>query len=199
MAMMNDIMLPFLRRFVLVFVDNILIYNSSWSAHLRHVRTLQDHQLFLKKSKCTFGQPLVAYLGHVIFEEGVAMDCHKVQPGLAATQVIARRAELPRPGMVLPPLHPRLRHDRGVAHRSVEEGRLSVVRRGGHNVPGASTCIDDNACASTFGIRSWLHCRVKCDASRMGFGEVLHQGASPIAFFSKPIAPRHAKLVAYEH
>ena len=42
-------------------------------------RTLQDHQLFLKRSKCVFGQSSVAYLGHVISKEGVAMDKQKVQ------------------------------------------------------------------------------------------------------------------------
>ena len=51
-ALMNDVLLPYLRRFVLVFFNDILIYSSSWTDHLRHVRTvlrtLQDHQLFLK-------------------------------------------------------------------------------------------------------------------------------------------------------
>ena len=79
---MNDVLLPYLRRFVLVFFDDILIYSSSCSDHLCHVctvfRTLQDHQLFLKRSKCVFGQSSVAYLGHVISEEGVAMDQQKV-------------------------------------------------------------------------------------------------------------------------
>ena len=77
-AMMNDILLPYLRRFVLVFFDDILIYSLSWSDHLCHVRTvfrtLQDHQLFLKRSKCEFGLSSVAYLGHVISEHGVAVD-----------------------------------------------------------------------------------------------------------------------------
>jgi hypothetical protein len=75
---MNDMLLPFLRRFVLVFFDDILIYSSSWSEHLRHVRTvfrtLQDHQLMLKRTKCAFGLQSVAYLGH-----GVTMDKQKVQ------------------------------------------------------------------------------------------------------------------------
>jgi hypothetical protein len=57
-ALMNDILHPFLRRFVLVFFDDILIYNSLWSEHLHHVRLvfeqLQAHKLYLKKSKCFF-------------------------------------------------------------------------------------------------------------------------------------------------
>jgi hypothetical protein len=82
--MMNDILQPYLRRFVLVFFDDILIYSSSWTDHLRHVRTvfrmLQEHQLYLKRSKCGFGLSSVAYLVHVISEEaGVAMDQQKVQ------------------------------------------------------------------------------------------------------------------------
>jgi hypothetical protein len=82
-ALMNNVLHPFLRRFVLVFFDDILIYSLSWSDYLRHVRTvlrtLQDHQLFLKMSKCEFGRPSVVYLGHVIFAAGVAMDQLKVQ------------------------------------------------------------------------------------------------------------------------
>jgi hypothetical protein len=57
-ALMNDALRPFLRRFILVFFDDILIYSSAWSEHLRHVRLvfeqLQAHKLYLKKSKCFF-------------------------------------------------------------------------------------------------------------------------------------------------
>ena len=74
-ALMNDVLRPFLRQFVLVFFDDILIYNTSWYAHLRAVLDiLRRHQLFLKRSKCSFGEPTVSYLGHVISAARVAVD-----------------------------------------------------------------------------------------------------------------------------
>jgi hypothetical protein len=82
-ALMNDALRPFLRRFVLVFFDDILIYSVTWTDHLRPLRTvlsvLRQHRLFVKRSKCTFGSPSVSYLGHVISEADVAMDPAKVQ------------------------------------------------------------------------------------------------------------------------
>ena len=82
-ALMNDVLQPFLRRFVLVFFDDILIYSPSWSEHLQHVRLVLDalraNGLHLKRSKCAFGSRSVAYLGHVISAEGVAMDTAKVE------------------------------------------------------------------------------------------------------------------------
>jgi hypothetical protein len=82
-ALMNDVLRPFLRRFVLVFFDDILIYNKTWADHLRHIRAilaeLHHHAHFVKRSKCIFGSPSVAYLGHIISAQGVAMDPAKVQ------------------------------------------------------------------------------------------------------------------------
>jgi hypothetical protein len=82
-ALMNDVLRPFLRHFVLVFFDDILIYSASWADHLRHLRAvftiLQQHRLFIKRSKCAFGKHSIAYLGHVISDAGIAMDPVKVQ------------------------------------------------------------------------------------------------------------------------
>jgi hypothetical protein len=68
---------------MLVFFDDILIYSSSWSEHLRHVQLvlakLQEHSLFMKNSKCAFGACSVVYLGHIISEASVAMDAQKMQ------------------------------------------------------------------------------------------------------------------------
>jgi hypothetical protein len=81
-ALMNDVLRPFLRRFVLVFFDDILIYSKSWAEHLRHIRAvleeLQRHQLFLKRTKCALCAASVGYLGHIISAAGVAMDPAKV-------------------------------------------------------------------------------------------------------------------------
>jgi hypothetical protein len=75
---MNEV----LRRFVLVFFDDILIYSPTWTEPLQHVRVvfqvLRDNKLAIKQSKCSFGAQEVAYLGHIISNSGIAMDPAKI-------------------------------------------------------------------------------------------------------------------------
>ena len=82
-SLMNHIFQPFLRRFVLVFFDDILVYSNTWDAHLQHLRQVFDlllqHQLFLKLSKYEIGTTQVEYLGHIISVGTVAMNRRKVQ------------------------------------------------------------------------------------------------------------------------
>ena len=66
-ALMNMILKPFLRKFVAVFFDDILIYSPTLADHLIHLRqvlqTLKDHKFFVKKSKCAFGVTLYQLWG----------------------------------------------------------------------------------------------------------------------------------------
>jgi len=69
-SFMNTILKPYLHHCVLVFFDDIMIYNKTWEDHLQHVdqafQLLQDRQVFLKCSKCSFGASEVEYLGHIM-------------------------------------------------------------------------------------------------------------------------------------
>ncbi|XP_062173762.1 uncharacterized protein LOC133879249 [Alnus glutinosa] len=82
-GLMNSVFRPFLRRFVLVFFDDILVYSQDMETHLLHVRevlqTLKQHQLYAKQSKCRFGVAEIEYLGHLISEKGVRADPMKIQ------------------------------------------------------------------------------------------------------------------------
>lgn len=82
-CLMNKIFQQALRKFVLVFFDDILIYNASWRDHWIHLeymlQTLQYHQLYARLSKCSFGATKVDYLGHKVSGQGVAMELSKVQ------------------------------------------------------------------------------------------------------------------------
>lgn len=78
---MNSVFKPLLRKFVLVFFNDILVYSKSWPNYLQYLRTvlliLRDQQLFAKKNKCCFGTSQIEYLGHVLHEGTVSTDRFK--------------------------------------------------------------------------------------------------------------------------
>jgi hypothetical protein len=82
-AVRNTIFATLLRKGVLVFVDDILVYSATMSQHLQQLQQvfdiLQHHKMFLNKSKCSFAQSQLEYLGHIISAEGVATDPHIIQ------------------------------------------------------------------------------------------------------------------------
>jgi hypothetical protein len=82
MYLMNSVFMPELDKFVMVFIDDILIYSKSEEEHAHHLRVilqqLQDHQLYARFSKCAFWLKEVPFLGHVISTGGIAVDPSKV-------------------------------------------------------------------------------------------------------------------------
>lgn len=81
-SLMNQIFKPYLRKFILIFFDNILVYSSSYKEHLKHLQMtlqlLKDNSLCAKRSKCLFGTKQVQYLGHIITQKGVSTDPEKI-------------------------------------------------------------------------------------------------------------------------
>ena len=67
---------------MLVFFDDILIYNRSWKDHVQHVdkvlKLLEEKQLYAQTSKCFFGVQEVEYLGHIVSQEGIKVDHNKI-------------------------------------------------------------------------------------------------------------------------
>jgi len=72
-----------LKKNLLVFFDDILIYNKSWEDHIQHVdrvlKLLKEKQLYVKPSKCFFGVHEVEYLGHIVSYKGVKVNPNKIK------------------------------------------------------------------------------------------------------------------------
>ena len=83
MNLMNKVFMEYLDRFVVVFIDDILIYSKNESDHEQHLRLvlqkLRDNQLYAKLSKCEFWISEVSFLGHIISNGGISVDPAKVK------------------------------------------------------------------------------------------------------------------------
>jgi hypothetical protein len=83
MYLMNSVFMPELDKFVVVFIDDILVYSRTEQDHTKHMHTvlqrLRYHQLYAKLSKCDFWLREIKFLGHTISQDGVSIDPKKVQ------------------------------------------------------------------------------------------------------------------------
>ncbi|GJR77778.1 putative reverse transcriptase domain-containing protein [Tanacetum coccineum] len=83
MDLMNRIFHEYLDKFVIVFIDDILVYSKSEEEHERHLRIvleiLRQKKLYAKFSKCEFWLQQVAFLGHIVSADGIIMDPSKVE------------------------------------------------------------------------------------------------------------------------
>jgi len=83
MYLMNSVFMPELDKFVVLFIDDILVYSENEQDHVEHLRVmltrLREHPIYAKLSKCEFWLKKVPFLGHILSEEGITVDPSKLQ------------------------------------------------------------------------------------------------------------------------
>jgi hypothetical protein len=82
MNLTNKVFMEYLEKFVVVFIDDILIFSKNKEKHAEHLRLvlqkLREHKLYAKKSKCEFWLKKVSFMGHVVSNGGIVVDPSKV-------------------------------------------------------------------------------------------------------------------------
>ncbi|KAI5322789.1 hypothetical protein L3X38_031861 [Prunus dulcis] len=201
-SLMNDLFRPHLRRFVLVFFDDILIYNESFQDHITHLQTvfeiLRTDHLFVKKSKCVFAQPQIEYLGHTISCQGIAMDQTKIDciqtwskpsspKSLSGFLGLAGyyRKFVRNFGFIARPLTQLLKKDNFVWNHEADAAFAALK-----NALSSTPVLQLPDFSKQF--------TIECDASQGGLGAVLSQNDHPIALLSKPLSGRNLALSVYE-
>ena len=200
---MNVIFAPLLRKGVLIFMDDILIYSATMPEHeqLLHrvFNLLKEHNLFVKKSKCSFAQHRLEYLGHVISAEGVATDPSKIQAiekwpvPVSVKQVRGLlgfagfyRKYIRHYGTIIRPLTELLK--KNVQFVWTEAAQIDFLTLKQALMAAPVLAFPDFS--NPFDVHT--------DASGLGIGAVLSQKGHPIAYLSKALSPRAQALSTYE-
>lgn len=198
---MKSIFRPYLRRIVLVFFYDILVYSANLKDHVQHLKQvfsiLRENCYFIKKSKCAFAATEVKYLGHLISKGTIRTNPRKVEAV----------AEWPEP--------------KNIKQLRVFLGLVGYYRRfiNGYGVlTKPLTLLKKNGFQWTkVAAEAFNHLKkvlisapvptlpdfskefvVETNACRVGLGAVLMQEGQPIAYFSKGLAERYQKLPVYE-
>jgi hypothetical protein len=200
--LMNVIFGKYKRRFILVFMDDILVFSKTLEEHIEHLHiifpTLLEHKLYIKFSKCTFAQQQLSYLGHIISQHGVSTD-----PNMTAAMV-----NWPTPlnftklggflgltwyyrkfvrnyGSMVRPLTNLLHHKKfswdQSAQRAFEQLKEAMTTTPVLAFPDFT--------------KEFV---IETDACETGIGAVLSQESHPIAYFSKGLSAANQKLSTHE-
>ena len=203
MNLMNKIFMKFLDKFVVVFIDDILIYSKSEEEHEEHLRivleTLREHQLYAKFSKCEFWLKEVGFLGHVLSAGGISVDPAKIK------SVMEWKA---------PTTQTEVRGFLGLAgyYRKFVEGFSSIARpmtqllkkdKKFEWTPKCEECFQElkkRLVTAPILIMPDIskNFDVYCDASRLGLGCVLMQEGKVVSYLSRQLKPHEQNYPTHD-
>ena len=196
--MMQKVLEPVLGKYVVVYLDDILIYSKGTEEeHMQHVENvmqlLEKAQLYCKLSKCTFGQKETKFLGHIVGADGIQVDPQKVsvllnwpRPANVADVrsflglAVYFRKFVPHFSTIAHPLHKLLRAREPWLWTDACENAFNTLKTKLAEAPLlAMPNFDKDA----------LPFEIICDASNVGVGAILTQGGRPIAYESRRLNP----------
>lgn len=201
-CLMNAVFQQQMRKCVLIFMDDILVYSPTLETHVIHLhqvfQVLQKLQLYAKRSKCSFAVNQIEYLGHIISDKGVSIDPTKIE-SMVKWPVPSSHTELRGflcltgyyrkfvmgYGMLAKPLTSLLQQKQftwsSLAQTSFDALKAAMVSTPVLGLPdfGETFVIETDACDS-------------------GIGAVLSQRGHPIAFYNKALGVANSKLSTYE-
>ena len=203
MDYMNRIFHPYLDKFVVVFIDDILVYSRNQDEHVEHLRIvlqiLKEKQLYAKLSKCEFWLEKVNFLGHVISGEGIAVDPSKIEavlqwkPPRTVTEIRSflglagyyRRFIEGFSKLALPLTRLTRKGQAFVWDHKCEDSFLELKRR----LTTAPVLVLPNP-NDNF--------EVYCDASKQGLGCVLMQDRKAVAYASRQLKPHEGNYPTHD-
>jgi hypothetical protein len=204
MNLMNKVFMEELDKFVIVFIDDILIYSKSHEDHEHHLQIivlgrLRAHQLYAKLSKCEFWLEKIAFLGHILTAEGIEVDPSKVE-------VVSKWRQ--------PSNVSEVRNLLGMAgyYRRFIKGFSSIARPMTEHLKKDNKFVWTPKCEESFQIIKRklttapvltlpdIHQNffIFCDASRQGLGCVLMQNEKVIAYASRLLKPHEQNYPTHD-
>ncbi len=202
MRFINDVFRAHLGKFVVIYLDDILVFSKSWEDHLQHVRTilelLRAHHLQVKENKSYFGQTSVQYLGFIIDNKGVRPDPSRVQA----------LAQWPAPSSA----HDLKSFMGGINFYRKFVSHFSQLARPLHQLSHQVKFIWDAESEQHFAQLKSALCsapvlrlpymnqpfEIETDASQFAIGAVLKQGGHPVAYHSEALADAKLMYSTYD-
>ncbi|XP_061369967.1 uncharacterized protein LOC133312735 [Gastrolobium bilobum] len=173
-SVMNHLFKPYLRRFIIVFFDDILVFSKTVEDHAKHLEltlsSLQQYEFFVKISKCAFGQKSIEYLGHVVDDQGLIDYYRRFVKGYASLAL---------------PLTNLLKGSALFTWTAAAETTFVELKKAMSQTPVLRLPNFEELFI------------LDTDASNYGVGAVLLQGEHPISYFSKRLGPRLANASTY--